>query len=94
MPRASAERRESLVDFGFVVGGVDAGYYPALSRSVECQCLIETNSPAPLPRQAWDELTGMPFGDLALRFPDAIPIGLRSAETGEITLKVSVCRRE
>jgi len=36
----------------------------------------------------------MPFGDLALRFPDAIPIGLRSAETGEITLKVSVCRRE
>ena len=38
--------------------------------------------------EAWDELVGLPFAELALRFPNAIPIGLRSAETGAITLKV------
>jgi len=38
--------------------------------------------------KAWPELTGVPFGELIERLPQAVPIGVRSA-TGEISLNPS-----
>jgi hypothetical protein len=36
----------------------------------------------------WPELSGVPFGEVSRRFPQAIPIGLKN-ENGELTLKPS-----